>query len=504
VRHLLRQATAWVVALALLVSTSACHDQTPPASVAGPSLVPGVHTFVQSVTFKDGQVVTFDKPGGRIANGRVSGSVKQEARDLDLADVERGVVFERTFNTWKTIGLTVAILAAVVLVGGLIVAATKQSCPFVYSWDGQRYVFDAEPYGGAVTRGLERSDDVALEHLVADGGVYRLLMTNEVLETQRTNHVALRVVDHAPGVRIVPDGNGKLHALRAPRKPASARLAGGRDLLPWLEASDERVFEPQPTVAPDGGTRDEIVLTFPRPEHPEAARLVVNAGTSLAGSFMIREGLALRGRELPDWYRAMDTDREARAVLEEWIGREELWRLKLDVLEADGWQTRGTLIGTGPLVIKDRVVPLDLSRATGPEVAIRIRPPRGFWAINSFALDDGPEPALEIRDVPLARAVSDSGVDRTAVLSASDDVYDTIAIGGEAVRLSFDAPPVREGMDRTVFLHAGGYYTLDLAAQGEPDRARLEKLETEPGYAVRLAVERWATRLASLRTAGAR
>ena len=503
-RHALRGGTAWILVCSLLVFSTACYDQTPPVTVPGPDVVAGPHTFVESVTLKDSRVVKFDKPGARLANGHVKGKVAGEEADLDLALVERGVVVERRLNVWKSVGMTVAILAGIAVVAAVIVAATKQSCPFVYSWDGTRWVFDAEPYGGAVTKGLERADDVVLDHLVADAGAYRLLLTNEVLETQRTNHVSLRVVDHAPGVHIAPDEAGRLHALRAPRRPTSARLSTGRDLLPWLEATDERVFEPQPAVAPDGGTRDEIVLTFPRPRHPEAARLVANAGTSLSGSYMIRQGLALRGRDLTSWYRDLDTRAGSRSDLERWIAEEELWRLKFDVLEGEGWRTRGSLIGTGPLIVKDRVVPIDLTRAIGTDVSIRIRPPRGFWSLNAFALDDGPEPALEVSEVPLARALGTDGANRTDALRAADDAYDTIEIGGQPVWLTFDVPALRAGLARTVLLHAQGYYTLDLAADGEPDRARLERLESEPGYAVHLLAERWAAYLSSRTPPGGR
>ena len=154
--------------------------------------------------------------------------------------------------------------------------------------------------------------------------------------------------------------------------------------------------------------------------------------------------------------------------------------------------------------MKDRVVPIDLTRAIGTDVSIRIRPPRGFWSLNAFALDDGPEPALEVSEVPLARALGTDGADRTDALRAADEAYDTIEIGGQPVWLTFDVPPLRAGLTRTVLLHAQGYYTLDLAATGEPDRARLERLESEPGYAVHFLTERWASYLSSRNPSGER
>lgn len=493
-RNILRRTVAALATAALLATTTACYDRTGRTLEMQRADIRSKSTIrIASVVTSDGEVILFDGEA-QVLDGSVVGRTPDgKTTRIPLTSVERATVIERKLNTWKTVGLTVGVIAVVAAVGAAVVAATKQSCPFVYSWDGSRYVFDAEPYGGAVTRGLERADDTVLDVLKPAGDEYRLMMTNEVFETQRTNHVSLRVVDAAPGVRVVPDDLGTLHGLRDPQAPLSARTADGRDVLPWLRAADPLVLEPQPSLGPAGETRDEIVLTFPKPPDAVRARLVVGAGSSLFGSNMIRESLSLRGRELGDWYRAMDSDPGAVRATWQLIEREELWALRIDLLEPQGWATRGVLRGTGPLVVKDRVVLLDTSGVVGTTLALRVRPPRGYWALNSFAVDYGSDEPLAVTDVSLAAARDSAGRDRREALLAADGSYDDIPIGGDAVALTFPVPPQEAGTARTVVLHARGYYTLDLDETGEPDRETLRRLETEPGFGVRLAAERWQT-----------
>ena len=46
----------------------------------------------------------------------------------------------------------------------------------------------------------------------------------------------------------------------------------------------------------DGGFREELILTFSKPEGASTANLVVNAATSLWGSYMVKKMTQLRGR----------------------------------------------------------------------------------------------------------------------------------------------------------------------------------------------------------------
>ena len=114
---------------------------------------------------------------------------------------------------------------------------------------------------------------------------------------------------------------GRVSPLAAPQRLTSARDNQGRDLLPWLATTDRVIWEAPPVLDANGGVRQEIVLTFPKPKGATRARLMANVATGLWGSGMIKEMLKLRGRDLESWYASMDGDRTQSAALFAWILR---------------------------------------------------------------------------------------------------------------------------------------------------------------------------------------
>ncbi|MGH7624962.1 MAG: hypothetical protein ACREOJ_06570, partial [Gemmatimonadaceae bacterium] len=416
---------------------------------------------IAEVTLVDGREIKFDNtPRPGILGDTLRGFAHNGPVQVPLDSVQR-VWFAR-ISPGRT---ALAVVGSVVGVAGVVMAvalATKESCPFLYSWDGKRYVFDAEPYGGAITRGLERDDYGELPSLVADHGVYRLMVTNEVNETQYTNQLQLLVVDHATSTTIKPDEFGRFYAFDSLAAPTSARDAGGRDLRPWLAASDHLVWEP--VVPPDSthSARQEITLTFAKPPAATHAFLVARVATGLWGSQMIRAFSQLRGTALNEWYAAMDTSPTNAAALRAWDLREELYALKLAVEEPAGWEVRGVLPGGGPFLAADRVVPLDVSHVRGDSLRIRIRPPYGFWALNSFAIAWQTAGDVHITTVNPATARTSDGRNVLPDLARADGRYYVMPNSGDYGYVTFAAPPQAAGTTRTVFAHTRGYYRLHL------------------------------------------
>ncbi len=481
----MRQIVSVIAVLALLIQMSGCSVRKVQRVKASDLQNPAIEKIV-GVTTKTGEEISFNPPGAVVRDNKLEASVNNKPYSISMDQIERFWVERREHSTIRTVGLTVGLVVGAIGVVAIIIAATKESCPFVYSWDGQKYVFDGEPYGAAITRGLERDDYSELERLVPDKGLYRLMISNEVPETQYTNLMELFVADHRSD-RVAMDSAGNLYTLSSVQAPTAAVDETGQDLLPWLKATDRRIWEPDPETNPRASVRQDIRITFPKPESAPTAKLLVNAATSLWGSYMIKAFSELRGNSLNGWYAAIDNNAQERAALQAWNEREELFMLKIDVEEEGRWVQRGWLLGGGPFVLEDRVVSLDISHVKGDRLNVRIRPPKGFWAFNSLAVDYTPNQPVELLNLHPIECLDSSGLDRLAQIAANDNSYYDMPDIGNRGYISFKAPPPRPDMKRTVFLHTRGYYRLHLDGKGQPNLDILTRIMTVPDAAARFS-----------------
>jgi len=480
-------AAVLVVLLTLAGCTVKKVQKLPPTAV----IQPGKDTIIGATTLK-GEDVSFDPPGATIASGTLHGSVKKTTYDLPMDQVQRLWIQRDTISSGRTIGLVAGIIVGTVVIVAAVIAATKQSCPFVYSWDGAQYQFDAEPYGGAIARGLEKDDYSELGQLREQDGRYKLRMTNEVDETQMTNLTELWVVDHPAGTRVVPDIQGKLRTVSDPQSLTSASDSAGHDLLPWLRSTDRLIWEP-PSVSDTNGSLDsDITMTFPKPANATQVKLIANAATGLWGSYMIKKMVELRGRDVGKFYTAVNHSQSVRNKLTAWEVREQLYQLKVYVEEPTGWEVRGILPGTGPFICKDRILPLDVSHVQGNQLRIRIHPPAGFWALNSFAVDYTPDQRVTMQKLKPATAQDQQGNNVLPDLANVDGRYLAMPNIGDTTDITFLAPPRKDGSERAVFLHSRGYYKLHIAGTGDPDKKTLEAFEKVPGSAAHFAAAQYA------------
>ncbi len=488
-RHMKFAMAMVLLPLLTLEATGCTHVVKKPAE--GPA--PAATDELVGVTTLAGQEVKFDGVGV-VKNDTVHATSQENVVNIPVDSVQRWWL--RKTDATGTAGLVVLGIGVVALT---IAALTYEpppptisggeSCPFVYAWNGSEFLFNAEPFGGALTLGLQRDDYNVMRDLASEDGSYRLLMINQMDETQMTNLAELWAVTHAPGTQVLPDEWGGLHTIAAAVAPTSAVTQTGTDLTKWVAADDGLIWEPRPVADADGDLQDELILTFPRPAGATEAKLVTRVGTSIWGSHMVRAILELRGRQVQDWYDLVDSSTSAADSVRSWAISEALYGAAVELEGPDGWEAVGVMGGGGPYLAQARVIPLDLPPASGDVLRLRVRTTRGFWALNYLAVDYSADQPVQVDTLRVRSGSASNGSDLVSLLSSADARFYEMPLTGDRAELEFADMPLRPGTERTVLLHTRGWYHLHLQSKAEADTALLRQVETVPGATARYSAE---------------
>jgi hypothetical protein len=383
--------------------------------------------------------------------------------------------------------------------GGGSTSTTYTSCPLIDSFDGEKWVLDAEPLGGAIYRAAKRTDLAPLAHLASNDGRYRVRVRNDQEEIDHLDAVALRVVDHAPGDEIVPDGFAGLYTVRTtvtPEEgrviPSSARerrgggvaeLVATADGVAWV--SDWWGHDPE---VPEQ-LRDGIELVYPRPAGAESALLVTRAGGTALAPQVLRDALALHGRDLGLFYARLSEDPAVQKMFARAWAREAMPTVR--VFDGREWRLAGYIRDLPSLVRRDQALALDLRGIEGPRLRLRIDGPSGLWAIDRAVVSfDAARPADVEATVAPAQATDPDGRDVTDLLRRVDGRLHSLRPHLDTVTLVFPAPPPRPGRARTVLVEANGYYSVIVRSEGAPQPQVFRQLVEQPGAVARFALER--------------
>jgi hypothetical protein len=404
-------------------------------------------------------------------------SVQMKKGDYYLTALGIGVV---GIAAWLTIGMTTAPSPP-----------PSESCPFIYSFDGQHYVFDAEPYGGAICQGLERTEWCGLEHLRETNGLYRVLIANELDETQYTDELKLIVVDHPIGVRVAPDAAGKIHTFAQPLAPLSAVQNREKDIFSLVFERDFKVwesrYEDKPSLRKED-LREELIFEFAKPRDAQKAKLLVNASTDFWGSRVAKEFLTLFGNKISDWYLDVNARGPEFQKVMSWYLREELYLLQVKVETPSGWKPRGIIYGGGPFVSEDKAYVLDIGDVPGETLRIKLTPPTQFWNIDFLAVDYSEDMEVDVMEIAPASLGAWNDPVVCELLEAKDDRYFIMPRTGDSAELVFPSPARMPGFDRSILLKASGYYDIHLEAQNEPQTDLIKTILAEPGSTLEYAL----------------
>jgi tetratricopeptide (TPR) repeat protein len=170
------------------------------------------------------------------------------------------------------------------------------SCPYLYTWNGERFEFITDFMGGGEmghldAPGIFNTPDpdeyvrIRGDQLRERDGRYELRVTNELEEALFVDRLQLIAIAHAPGVAVypnegltVPPQPYKIYAARNARSPLSAIDEHGHDVLPRITRLDREYpddFQLQPIRGYAGN--HELTLNL-GPDLPARGALLLLTG----------------------------------------------------------------------------------------------------------------------------------------------------------------------------------------------------------------------------------
>ncbi len=372
-----------------------------------------------------------------------------------------------------------SIVAVVSLVAGgvglLIENLKDTSCPYVYVYDGENYIFQGEIYSGAVLRNLERDDHLALPLLHASRGEYRMRIANELKEKQFVNLAEMQAIRHPEGTQALFDINGAPQLIANPQMPTQVASAMGTDVGALTARKDGQAF----LFDEDQAERNSLTLQFnnqPGARHP---KLVLQASNSFWVDHLFGRYLEKWGNTYPQW-----VDRQAAMSYEQRQSQNisQDFPLTAFIKGADGqWQLAGRFPLAGPMARRDMVLPLDPTILQGETVEVRLETGYRFWVVDYAAIDFSENIGMEILTLPAMSAKDQNGISQMKALAQDDKMYLKQLQTGDYTDLRFRAIAPPKGQTQTLFLHTKGYYEHVRDFQGEPKMDELEHFR-KPHY----------------------
>jgi tetratricopeptide (TPR) repeat protein len=137
------------------------------------------------------------------------------------------------------------------------------SCPYIYTWNGERFEFFSDCLWAAPIGLVQATGDLAPtreweylmisgEQLKKRGDRYVLQLTEELWEAAYFDEVKLTAIDHPRDVSVFTNEKvgspemaaHRIHTVQNPRLPVSVTDGLGRDLLPGLTKQDQDYVQP--------------------------------------------------------------------------------------------------------------------------------------------------------------------------------------------------------------------------------------------------------------------
>ena len=360
---------------------------------------------------------------------------------------------KRTANSYVigAIGYTIGAIAVV----GIIIAATKSSCPFVSAYTGSDFVLQGEIYGGAIYPQMARHDFMPLKMQPLNDGSLQVKISNELHEHQYTDMAELWVITHDKNSKVLADEKGDLFSITDPQLPSACMLNGKKDVTAALQKAGDNYL-----MYMDDSTKlnatNEAVMKFSKPVSAKKGKLIL----SLKNSYFLDLLYGELAKGFGNYYSTYITQQRKKPVAEllQWTSEQQI-PLQVSVKTESGWKKIADITTIGPLATRNIVVPVELTETTEPFTEIKLSSGFMFWEIDYAAMDYSAQNDFTVQKIAPSKATDELGKNVLPDLEKEDAVYMAQPDIGNIATIIYNTAPLKDdSKTRTYILHSRGYY----------------------------------------------
>lgn len=351
------------------------------------------------------------------------------------------------------IGVLVGSSLLIFIILAIIVALTKSSCPYIYTHDGEGFVFEGEIYGGALGQNIERDDYLPLPSIKPINDQYKIRLSNELKEKQHTDLANLLVVNHPSDCKVLIDQKGELHAIGNNQIQFKVATNSKNNIESVLLEKDSINY------SFDDAEHDinAIHLEFDKEEEIQNYNLVLNAKNTLWFDYQVGEFFEKYGMAFDNWMAKqseLSTKERIQKTTERYIP------LSVYIKNGENWQLVEHINTVGPMAFRDIVVPIKLDNYANKKIELKIETGFMFWEVDQLGIYPKQKKGLHtFRLTPKPDYKYGNG-EVAASLAKTDKNYLHQLNTGDVAELAYNAPKVGKDSIQSVFLHARGYYEL--------------------------------------------
>ena len=330
----------------------------------------------------------------------------------------------------------------------------ESSCPYVYSWNGTRYVLEAEAFGIALGKALEMNTLSVLPSLREDRSSLKIKVANERPETHYLNSVRLIAAEVEEKASVFADPDNTLWPVRRLDPPIRAFDRFGKDMLGEVAKADQSYWQADlPQALKCSDFEDVIDLAFIRPSSSEEGSLVIQAiNTNLSGA-VFKKLFEIMGGQSLAFMHAVENDADLIDVLRMWTRESSL---KVYQHDGDSWIPVGTVHPEATATPFSRLVRLRADPCNGDTVRVRLSCLTDVWKIDAIRTDWTAVQPCQSVPVRLLSAVGPGNKDVSSALEADDGRY-AVLLPPDEVNLNFQAIQVSPGKKIVYAFDARGY-----------------------------------------------